>query len=207
MNGTSFRLGFEIQIRIECVFPTRTLHKNILLNLHVRPQRGKGIMRLTISMILLRQSSLIASCARRRTRPSVKGSRPLTRDHENRDAPSARSSRTLHTCLRTMPAMPIDETVCRCRRRRRLLRHRYEAAAPLAQPRICLPVVAPMYVCVGWCRCMRCALPIHSRIQIRTCVSILARRCAIGKRKTRLPAIIESGLIKRRSWECIGLHE
>lgn len=38
------------------------------------------------------------------------------------------------------------------------------------------------------------------------CVSILARRCAIGKRKTRLPAIIESDLIKRRFWECIELH-
>lgn len=117
---------------------------------------------------------------------------------------SSRTPRPAHTLLQTMPAMPIDETVCRGSHH--LLCRRYEPAAPLTQPRICLPRrCIHTYIHV----CMRAFAPYpFMHREVRTCVSILARRVALSrKRKTRLPAIIESDLIKRRSWECIGLQE
>lgn len=157
-------------------------------------------------------TAIVADRARRRTRlsKSVKGNRPLTHDHENRDAPLARSSRTPLTLLRTMPAMPIDETVCRgSRRHRHHRRHRrrcYEPAAPLTQPRICLPRCC-IHVCVCTCMHLRSTHSCVANISPHVCVNISTPLRYRKAEETRLPAIIESNLIKRCSWKCIGLHE
>lgn len=125
-------------------------------------------MRVTISMIL-RQSFPIARAGGHDSRSSVEGNRPLTHDHENQDALSARSSQTPLTLSSDdagVPAMPIDETVCRGSRRRR-----YEPAAPLTQPRICLPRRC-IHVCVCTCMRLRSTHSCVANISPHVCVNI-----------------------------------
>lgn len=171
MNETSFRFGFKIQIRIECVFSTRTLKH--FIRFECETSEGKSLMRITISMILLRQSSLIASRAKRRTRLSAfRRGKPPSYPWPWKPGclVDAEFTDPAHTLLR---AMPIDETVCRGSHRRR---RRYLLCLLLRTDRspdatsVTTSPVGCIHVCVYVCMRLRSTHSCVANISLHVCV-------------------------------------